>query len=249
MSLNLKDAFVVRGTAEILRDASMEVKAGSFVAICGPNGAGKSTALSLLDGSDTPSRGSVTLDGKPLARFPRRELARRRAVVPQRHHLSFPFHVHEVVAMGRMPHEGATTRARDLEICREAMELMQVTPLADRNYLTLSGGERQRVMIARSLAQVWEEPERGHRYLLLDEPTAALDLKYQIALMRLLADLADGGWAVLAVLHDLALVKRWCSDVILMKDGTTAASGRPADLLTPETIAETFDLDEPYQLA
>jgi len=249
MSLVLSQGTVVRGGTAILRDADISVQSGEFLGICGPNGAGKSTALALLDGSGVPNSGHVSLDDKRLAALPRKDLARRRAVVPQRHHLSFPFHVHEVVAMGRAPHEGLTTQVRDAEICQQAMELLEVIPLADRNYLTLSGGERQRVMIARALAQVWEEPETGGRYLLLDEPTAALDLKHQIALMRLLAKLASEGWAVLAVLHDLALVKRWCTSVVLMKDGTTVECGPPDHLLTPEKIAQIFDLDEPYQLA
>ncbi|NRA30881.1 MAG: heme ABC transporter ATP-binding protein [Parvularculaceae bacterium] len=247
MTLRLSDGHVVRGGATLLHEANITVTPGQFVAICGPNGAGKSTALSLLDGSAQPTDGLVTLDGEPIAKVQRKALAQRRAVVPQRHQLSFPFLVHEVVAMGRAPHEGRTSPAENDAICQQAMEWLGVTPYAERNYLTLSGGERQRVMIARALAQVWEAPAEGHRYLLLDEPTAALDLKHQIALMKLLARLANEGWAVLAVLHDLALVRRWCTDVVLMKKGTTVDSGSPENLLNPENVAEIFDLDEPYQ--
>lgn len=129
------------------------------------------------------------------------------------------------------------------------MALLDVAPLAGRNYLTLSGGERQRVMIARALAQVWDTSGESTRYLLLDEPTAALDLKYQIKLMQLLQDLAGNGWAVVAVLHDLGLVKRWCGRVVLLKGGRITAQGPPAGILSPQNIADVFDLDEPYVLA
>ncbi|ADM10776.1 hemin ABC transporter ATP binding protein [Parvularcula bermudensis HTCC2503] len=246
MNLELQAASVVKSGRPILDRADIALVPGSFLAICGPNGAGKSTALSLLDGSERPTSGKVTLEGRSLSSIGRGELARRRAVVPQRHLLSFPFLVHEVVAMGRMPHERRSTRHQDEAICREAMALLDIAPLAERNYLTLSGGERQRVMIARALAQVWEPSDEGARYLLLDEPTAALDLKYQIKLMKLLKRLAGEGWAIGAVLHDLGLVRRWCDEVLLMKDGRVAAEGLPADMLTADRLAEIFDLDEPY---
>jgi iron complex transport system ATP-binding protein len=249
MSLELQAASVVKSGRRILDTADIKVLPGSFLAICGPNGAGKSTALSLLDGSERPSSGKVVLEGRPLSSVGRGELARRRAVVPQRHLLSFPFLVHEVVSMGRMPHQSRSARSNDEAICREAMALLDVAPLAGRNYLTLSGGERQRVMIARALAQVWDTSGESTRYLLLDEPTAALDLKYQIKLMKLLKHLANEGWAVGAVLHDLSLVRQWCDEGLLMKDGRVAAQGTPAELLTADRIAEIFDLDDPYAVA
>lgn len=249
MSLELNKGTVLKSGRAILKDATISAAPGAFVAICGPNGAGKSTALSLLDGSQSPDLGLVTLNGKSLRSIPNKELARVRAVVPQRHQLSFPFQVQEVVSMGRSPHQGRSSLSQDAAICEEAMRLLDVHPMTDRNYLTLSGGERQRVMIARALAQIWEPEEGRDRYLLLDEPTAALDLKYQIALMRLLSELADDGWAILAVLHDLALVKKWCSDVYLLTDGAVVHQGDPQALLTPERVAEVFDLDEPYELS
>jgi iron complex transport system ATP-binding protein len=249
MSLQLQSASVLKSGFRILNEVDISVLPGSFLAICGPNGAGKSTVLSVLAGSERLSRGKALLDGCALSSIGRTDLARRRAVVPQRHHLGFPFLVHEVVAMGRMPHEALSARRRDAEVCAEAMDLVDIGPLAERNYLTLSGGERQRVMIARALAQIWDPVGEGDRYLLLDEPTAALDLKYQIKLMQLLQDLAGNGWAVVAVLHDLGLVKRWCGRVVLLKGGRITAQGPPAGILSPQNIADVFDLDEPYVLA
>jgi len=246
VTLRLTDVSVVRSGTTILDSANITVRAGTFTAICGANGAGKSTALSVLSGSETPSQGKVSLDARGLGSFSMLDLARRRAVVAQHHRLTFPFLVHEVVAMGRAPHHGRTSKAHDADVCAAVMDLMDVTHLAERNYLTLSGGERQRVMIARVLSQLWDAPDDEVRYLLLDEPTAALDLKYQIKLLRLLRRLADCGWAIAAVLHDLGLVKASCHEVVLMQHGRVAHVGSPLDTLTPERIASVFDLDEPY---
>jgi len=131
------------------------------------------------------------------------------------------------------------------------LDLLDLTPMAGRNYLTLSGGERQRVQIARALAQLWPSDAQGAQsgWLLLDEPTSALDLKYQIALMRLLKSLAERGWGILAVLHDLPLVAQRADHVVMFKEGRIVADGAPHDVLTPHIIQETYDLDEPYLLA
>lgn len=248
MSLALERASVIRKGRAILDTASFELLPGRFSAICGPNGAGKSTALSLLTGAERPDRGAARLDGQEIRSLPQAELARRRAVVAQQHRLTFPFLVHEVVAMGRAPHQGRSAPEDDAAITTAAMEAMELLPLAERNYLTLSGGERQRAMIARALAQVWNAPEVGHRWLVLDEPTAALDLKYQLSLMRLLKRLAGEDWGIVAVLHDLPLVERFTDHVVVMKDGGVFAQGVPGEVLTPQGIAEVYDLDEPYEL-
>ncbi|MEM1380704.1 MAG: heme ABC transporter ATP-binding protein [Pseudomonadota bacterium] len=248
MTLALHAATVKKRTAEILRDVTLTCEAGQLSVICGPNGAGKTTALSLLTGAEQPSRGKATLDGTELRTIARGELARRRAVVAQQHRLNFPFQVEEVVAMGRAPHEGRTSPAQDRAIRQQAMELLDLTHMADRNYLTLSGGEKQRVMIARALVQVWEEPEGMTRWLLLDEPTAALDLKYQLLLMKRLVALAADGWGILAILHDLPLVKAYADHVILLKDGALVNQGSPDKVLTPTEIANAYGLDEPYNL-
>jgi iron complex transport system ATP-binding protein len=240
---------VERGGRAILDRASFEAEAGSFLALCGPNGAGKTTALSLLAGTLQPDRGRVLLDRQPLGRHKARDLARRRAVLPQTPLLSFPFRVHEVVAMGRTPHEGRTRPQEDQEILAEAMQRTDVLALAERNYLTLSGGEKQRVHIARMLAQLWDAPEDGaDRWFLLDEPTAALDLKYQQRLVKLLRSLADEGWGIVAVLHDLSLVKRHADRAVLFDKGRLAAAGDPGQVLEDRTVYEVFDLDEPIAI-
>lgn len=247
MTLRLEGATVRRGGRAILDAASMAAAVGRLTAVCGPNGAGKTTALSVLAGSLKPDGGRASMDGAAIGEMKSIVLARRRAVLPQSATLGFPFLVHEVVAMGRTPHHGRTSPHHDGEIVEAAMAKADVSALAERNYLTLSGGERQRVQLARALAQVWDAPEDGaSRWLLLDEPTAALDLKHQIDLMRLLADLAAAGWGIVTVLHDLALVKAHADAVVLFKDARVAHTGPAADVLTPQTVQAVFGLDAPY---
>ncbi|MEM6652226.1 MAG: ATP-binding cassette domain-containing protein [Pseudomonadota bacterium] len=249
MVARLENASVIRGGRAILADATGNCRPACFTAFCGPNGAGKTTALSVLTGSLKPDRGHAELEGRDIRSIDRGVLARQRAVVSQASALTFPFQSYEVVSMGRAPHLGLTTRQVDLEIVNEALRLMDVTHLAERNYLTLSGGERKRVDIARALAQVWDVPDDGGtRWLFLDEPTAALDLKYQISLMRQLRELKAQGWGIIAVLHDLHLVKEYADDVWLFKNGAVEAIGAAQTLLTPQRIQTVFELDAPYAL-
>ncbi|MEM9233459.1 MAG: heme ABC transporter ATP-binding protein [Pseudomonadota bacterium] len=246
MSLSLENITVLRSGRSILDDVTINCQPGQFTAFCGPNGAGKTTALRTMSGLLPPDKGTAKLDDISISRMGALKLARRRGFVAQSATLSFPFRVHEVIEMGRTPHFGVSTQAEDAEAVTQAMALMAVDQMAERDYLTLSGGERQRVMIARALAQIWYEPSDGDRWLLLDEPTSALDLKYQLKLIALVRKLADSGWGVIAVLHDLELVRRAANRVILFKDGQVKSDGHPTDKLTPNTITDIFDLDEPY---
>ncbi|MEO1405207.1 MAG: ATP-binding cassette domain-containing protein [Pseudomonadota bacterium] len=250
MTAELKTVSVVKGGQPILQNASLHCIAGELTAFCGPNGAGKTTALSVLTAALSPDTGAAVLEGEDLGAIDELSLARRRAVVSQSSQLSFPFQVHEVVAMGRAPHHGLSTPMRDAEVVYDAICAMDLLHLAERNYLTLSGGERQRANIARALAQIWDPPtEGGARWLFLDEPTAALDLKYQIALMKRLDELANAGWGIVAVLHDLQLVKDYASQIVLFKAGQVVGQGKANDILSPERVRDVFDLSEPYQLA
>jgi len=250
MSLALHQASVIRSGRAILGPVSFACEPGCFTALCGPNGAGKSTALALIAGSLRADEGEITIDGAPIASLRPPELARKRALVAQTSALSFPFHVHEVIEMGRTPHRATSTKARDAAAVSGAMEAMQIAGLGARNYLTLSGGERQRVNIARALAQLWDAPEQGgQRWLLLDEPTSALDLRHQIDLLELLRRLAREGWGIIAVLHDLHLVHEYADEVVLLRGGRVFASGPARAALTPETIQTAFGLAQPYALA
>lgn len=249
MTYCLENVSVIRSGNSILNDASLTCHAGNFTAFCGANGAGKTTALSSLAGMLKADRGNVFLDGNLLSSYDQAKLARRRAVVAQQSLLTFPFQVHEVIAMGRAPHQGKTSVDQNRKIIGAVINLMELQDLAERVYTTLSGGERQRVQIARALVQVWEAPDQDStRWLLLDEPTSALDLKYKIALMRLLKSLAHEGWGIIAVLHDIHLIKKHADAVVLFKNGNIVAAGAVAETLTDATIEDVFDLDEPYSV-
>jgi iron complex transport system ATP-binding protein len=235
VSLEAARAGVAIGDRWLVREASVAVAPGRLVALVGPNGSGKSTLLRLLSGIWPPSEGAVTLDGTPLTGIRRRELARAIALVPQDTHVAFPFSVREVVAMGRHAHLGRFERERasDREAIAQAMARADVTALADRDATALSGGERQRVLIARSLAT-------EARHLLLDEPTASLDVAHALDVLTLCRRLADEGHAVAVALHDLNLARRFATDAVLLRAGAVAASGPAAQVLTPAAVREVF---------
>lgn len=223
----------------IVDSVSLALDRGSVVALVGPNGAGKSTLLKLLAGEMEPSEGQVFLDDKPLQSYSKRELALRRAVMPQEVLLAFAFTAEEVVMMGRYPHSlnrerrSANKPADDRLIVRQSMAKTETTHLADRVYPTLSGGEQARVTLARVLAQ--ETP-----VVFLDEPTASLDPRHQHLVMSQARQLADQGGTVLAVLHDLNLASMYADQIVLLRDGTIQASGSPADVFTASILEGVF---------
>jgi iron complex transport system ATP-binding protein len=231
------------GGARLLDGVTLDLHPGELLAVVGPNGAGKSTLVRLLSGESAPSAGRVELEGSPLATWPARELARRRAVLPQRSSLSFAFSALHVALLGRTPHAGRSRPADDLFIAREALRAAQADHLRHRSYPTLSGGEQQRVQWARVLAQIWEPPAAGARYLLLDEPTAALDLAHQLHILRTAREVARSGVALLAVLHDLNLAARFADRILLLSRGRRAALGTPREVLCAEILAPAFGLE------
>lgn len=215
---------------------SFAVPAGTLLAIIGPNGSGKSTLLRLLLGTLEPGSGEVFYEERPVGSWARRELARRVGVVPQSEETAFPLTVRELVAMGRYPHLGAWRREgeADRRAIRDAMVRCDVAYFADRPLGTLSGGELQRARIARALAQ---EP----RTLVLDEPTAALDIRHEMAIFELLADLARGGVTIVVVTHNLNLAARYADRLLLLDRGRTAGEGAPADVLERPTLERVYD--------
>lgn len=230
------------GRHTLLDTVSLSVRTGELVAVVGPNGAGKSTLLRLLAGELTPTKGQIRLMDQPLSQWSRQANAQRRAVLPQRVNLSFGFSVFEVVLMGRTPHHRGRETTKDLEITAEALKRVGLWSLADRSYLTLSGGEQQRVQMARVIAQIWEKPADGDRYLFLDEPTNSLDLTYQHSTLRLARQFADEGTAVLAILHDLNLAAQYADTLIMMKRGRVHYHGTPQEIITAEHVEQVFDL-------
>lgn len=231
---------VTRGGRVLLDDVSVSAHTGEVLAILGPNGAGKSTLLKVLAGELVPDAGSVALEGRRLANWPPLELARRRAVMRQQAHLEFDFTAREVVTMGRYPYAARPAGARDRDIADEALAAVDAAHLAARAYPRLSGGEKARVQFARALAQVWPG-DSGSRLLLLDEPTASLDITHQHGLLALARALTRAHrFAVVLVLHDLNLAARYADRVVLLDRGRLAASGPPRHVLTPERLSATY---------
>lgn len=219
-----------------MRDVSVSATPGHLLAVVGPNGAGKTTLLRLLAGSLAPQQGEVLLDDRALAELDDRERARTLAVVPQSESSPFPVTVREMVGMGRYPHLGPWERtgADDRAVVERALERCAVAEFADRQLGELSGGERQRARIARALAQ--EAP-----ILLLDEPTAGLDLRYCMELFHLLRELRADGLAVLFVTHDLNLAARFADGLLLLDHGRVRARGVPDEVLSREALEEVYE--------
>lgn len=227
----------------LLDEVDFEIESGEVVALLGPNGAGKSTLLACLAGDRTPTSGDVELDGAPLSTWSPRQRAQRRAVLTQQAQVAFPFTAAEVVRMGRAPWAGTPEAATDSAVVDASLREADVADLADRTFPALSGGERARVAFARLLAQ--RTP-----VLLLDEPTAALDLGHQEQLLQTVRARADAGAAVVVVVHDLSLAAAWADRVVLLHGGRTVATGSARAVLTEETVSRVYGhpvtvLDDP----
>ncbi|TDV38668.1 heme ABC transporter ATP-binding protein [Actinophytocola oryzae] len=224
---------VSRGGREVLRDIDLTLRAGEVLAVVGPNGAGKSSLVSLLSGDLSVGSGSVSVGGRPVERWRPRELALWRSVLPQHTTVAFPFTVRQVVEMGRAPWAGMAEAADDETVVTEAMAETEVTEFAERTFGTLSGGERARAALARVLAQ--RTP-----MVLLDEPTAALDLRHQDLVLRVAAERARTGAGVLAVLHDLNLAAAHADRLAVVAAGELRACGPPSVVLTSALLTEVY---------
>lgn len=226
------------GDIDAVRDISLTVERGELVGLVGPNGAGKTTVLRAIKGTVTPDTGTVRLAGDHVSELSAAEAGRRVASVPQSTDLSFDFQVRHVIEMGRTPHIGRFSGhdADDATAVHEAMVAAGVERFADRSIRSVSGGERQRVLLARALAQ--ETP-----VLLLDEPTASLDVNHAATTAELVRGLVDDGRAALAAIHDLELAARYCDRLVLIAGGRVRAIGSPKTVLTRETLRETFDAE------
>ncbi|WP_231123606.1 heme ABC transporter ATP-binding protein [Nocardioides sambongensis] len=231
--LEARDATVVRGGSRILDGVTVGFSAGELVVLVGPNGAGKSTLLGVLAGDLDPDEGTALLSGRRLDAYGARDLARRRAVLLQHQGLAFGFQVKDVVAMGRAPWHRTAAADRDEEMVGEAMRRAEVVPFAERLFPTLSGGEQSRSSFARVLAQ--DTP-----IVMLDEPTAALDIRHQEALLRVARQEARQGALVVVVLHDLSLAAAYADRICLLAGGRLRADGTPRDVLDDELLSEVY---------
>jgi iron complex transport system ATP-binding protein len=235
-ALEARGVGVRYGARAALVAVDARVAPGEMLGVIGPNGSGKSTLIRVLAGVRRPTTGEVRLGARPLHATSRRERARTIALVPQETHLSFPIRVRDLVLLGRAPHTGrfGLERGEDLRAAHDAMVRAEVLELADRSVDELSGGERQRVVLARALAQ-------DARILLLDEPTAFLDLKHAVVLLDLVRELCRArGLAVAVVLHDLNLAAMYCDRLLLLDRGRVHAAGGPADVLTYQDLCAVY---------
>ncbi|MFD7493495.1 heme ABC transporter ATP-binding protein [Streptomyces sp. NPDC059832] len=224
---------VLLGPRTVLDSIDLTAHAGEVLALVGPNGAGKSTLLAALAADLPAAGGEIRIDGRPVGDWSAAELALRRAVLPQSAALSFPFPVEDVVRMGRAPWAGTERADEDDPAVAASMAATEVTEFAARPFSALSGGERARVALARVLAQ--RAP-----LLLLDEPTAALDLRHQELVLRICRERAAAGDAVVVVLHDLGLAAAYADRAAVLHDGRIAVAGPPAGVFTGELLGEVY---------
>lgn len=227
---------IVLGGRRVIDDVSVQVRAGELVALIGPNGAGKSTLLGGLAGDITPAEGDVRIDDADVTDWSSTELAMRRAVLPQTVTVSFPFSTRDVVRMGRAPWARSPRADDDDDAIAVALQTTDVAHLASRSYTTLSGGERARVALARVLAQ-------HAQLVLLDEPTAALDVHHQELVLDVARAHTARGDGVVVVLHDLAVAARHVHRVVLMAAGTVVADGSPDEVFEPGLLSRVYDHD------
>lgn len=236
MLFELEDVGMRYGTADVLRSVSLSLNAGEFVAIAGPNGAGKSTLISILAGLRAPSTGHCRFMGREIKSWNRRDFARRVAIILQESGANFPFTAEDVVYMGRMPHRsGLYETAEDRAAVQNALEQTGTVEFREREFRTLSGGEKQRVLLASALAQ---SPE----VLLLDEPSAHLDIYHQVQLYRLLHELTRRGLLVVTVTHDLNVALGKADRLLLMHRGEIRADGTPAEIVQPDLMRDVYSV-------
>lgn len=246
------DLTVVRGRRRVVDGVTLAIRGGEVLALVGPNGAGKSSLLAAVAGDLPAAAGRVTVDGRSLRDWRPLELARRRAVMVQAARLGFSLPVHDVVALGRAPFEASHSRAANAAAVTNALAVADIPHLAGRGYLGLSGGEQQRVQFARAVAQLDLPPDSAYLHgtplgstapaaaLLLDEPTASLDLAHAHGVLLAARRLAARGVAVAVVLHDLGLALRYADRMAVLQDGLLVALGAPAAVLTPELMRRVF---------
>jgi len=230
------------GRKQILKNVSAEFEPGEFNMILGPNGSGKSSFLKIFSGELDKYQGTIFYNDKLIKSLHKEELAKRRAVLSQQPELSFPLLVDEVVMMGRYPHFTFNPNKKDITICREVIDRMNLNEFRQRNYLTLSGGEKQRVQYARVLAQIWEKPVEGYRYLFLDEPLNSLDISYQHEFLVAAVELLKDHTVLIAVMHDINLAAHYADNLFFLKEGELVVHGRPKDILTENIIEQVFNI-------
>lgn len=244
------------GKKTLLENISFSLEPQEFLVIVGRNGAGKSTLLKHLTGEMPLREGRIEIFSEDLRNLKGRDLAKKRAVLPQSTQLSFSYKVLEVVLLGRIPHQSLQKETNeDYQIAKDCLQRVGLASYEARDYLTLSGGEQQRVHLARALAQLVpavESVPSSERLLFLDEPTSSLDIAHQHQVLDVVKKLSSEGVGVLAVLHDLNLAAQYADKILILSDGKILALGRPKEVLTSGILTEAFKhsvhvMDHPFE--
>ena len=225
----------------LLENITLELEAGTILALAGTNGAGKSSLLQLIAGDIQPGSGQFTLCGRALGKWTAQERARHLAFLPQMSLLNFPYTVEEVVMLGRTPHSSGFRK--DQEVVEQALRFTDTLSLRQRLYTRLSGGEKQRTQLARVFAQIFDSGDLSGKLLLLDEPTAALDLAHQQQVLRTVRQLAREGCAIILVIHDLNLVASIADRILVLDKGRQVALGTPDEVLTAGLFRDVFAVE------
>ena len=237
--MRLEDISFAYETTPVLRDLSISIREQDFIGLIGPNGSGKSTLLKIMGAILKPDSGSIQFKESSLSKINKKLFAQSVSWIPQDHPMVFPFKVSEIVLMGRHPYLSPLSfeSEEDFEISRSAMEITMTSQFADRYFNEISGGEKQRVMIASALAQ---NPEM----MLLDEPTAALDLKYQIQILSILKNLNAGNkMTLIMAMHDLNLASSFCNRLILLNEGKIVRDGTPEQVLEKNILEQVYGIE------
>lgn len=235
--IHIKDLYVSLNNKSILKEINLTVEKGEFLGLIGPNGSGKTTLLKTISKLIPFNQGEISITNQEIHSYNHKAMARQLSYVPQDTHMDFNLNVKDIVMMGRHAHGNFFSRSQDDEmIVRKAMEATDTWRFAEKSILSLSGGQRQLVCIAKALAQ--DTP-----LILLDEPIAALDIYYQMHILKLLESLTKQGKTVITVLHDLNLTARFCKKVLLLKSGEVKAHGHCKDVLTNRTLKQTYHID------
>ena len=243
MSLSLKSVSLKLDNRQILKDVSLEINEGEIVSVIGPNGAGKSTLLNVLTGDISPDSGDIIYDNKQLNKISIQERAFTRSVMSQMQTLVFNFNVKDVIEMGWLQ-RGNSDFSSNFSMAFEAVTTeCNVHNLVHRKFNSLSGGEQRRVHFARTLLQLWRPSQSNDpRYLLLDEPTANLDLSSEMLLMNILKARASSKIGILIILHDLNLASHFADKIAIMKDGEIKAFGKPEEIMTDDFLTSIYEV-------
>jgi iron complex transport system ATP-binding protein len=241
--LNLQNINFTIGDKMILSNVNASFTAGQLHMIMGPNGSGKTSLMKIASGQIENFQGHVTYDNLSIKEITTASLATYRSYLSQQNHIPFPLKVIELIQMGRYPHYEYQASKKDFDIIHEVIDQLSIKHLQNRDFNTLSGGEQQRVQFARVLAQVWEKVANNNRYLFLDEPLNNLDIQYQKYLLQTIRKFINADIVVIMIVHDINWAQAYADKVYFLKEGSLVASGKPAEIITSQLIAEVFKID------